>query len=157
MRDNHDYLIDIRLYRVTAVVSAVVLVVSSFLAINTPEARVEAVIKNYFDAILRMNLSNAIPYTTGQLRQNLTAYREELEQSTTLSGYSGSLRDISINIVELRDNYAKASVTVLSYIRTIDIPHSTFERFFDVELALVNGEWRIVTSVQRSFRVYDLN
>lgn len=157
MIERQDYLMDIRLYRLTAVVSAILLVITSFLAINTPESKIEVVIRNYFDAILRMNLSNAIPYTTGQLRQNLTAYRDELEQSTVVSGYSGSLRDISINIVELRDNYAKASVTVLSYIRTIDIPHSTFERFFDVELALVDGEWRIVTSVQRSFRVYDLN
>lgn len=157
MSGYQDYLVDIRLYKATALISAFLLLTTSLLAINTPEAKIGAVIRNYFDALLRVNLTNAIPYTTGQLRQNLTAYREQLEQSAVVSGYSGSMRDITINIVELRDNYAKASVTVLSNIRTNDIPHSIFERFFDVELALVNGEWRIVTSIQRSFNIYDVN
>lgn len=149
-------MVDIRTYRISAVMSVVFLILSLFLQLNTPEAKIHHVIEEYYDALMRLNFSAAIPLTTGKLRQNLVTYREDLEFAGQFAGYTGSLRDIRIRITDLRDNYAKADVTVLSYIKTVDIPHSTFERYFDVELALVEGEWKIVVSLQRTSRIYDL-
>lgn len=148
---------DIRFYRVTAVVTALLMVFANLFSVNDPKVRIETVTKAYFDSLMRMNLSDAIEYTTGQLKQNLTTYQSDVEQSAMRANYTGSLRDIRINIVELRDTYAKANVTVLSYIRTIEIPHSTYERHFEVEFVYTNKEWKIATSIQRSARIYDLN
>lgn len=146
-------LYNIHLYRITAVVAGLLTVIGAVLGVTDPRADITKVIEQFYTSLVYMELTPAIQLTSGQLRQNLTAYRSAIDEAVATSGYSGDLRDIEINIVDFRETYAKATVKLVTDQQTRILSRTTAERFFDVELAFVDGDWRVISSIQRKFQI----
>ena len=144
---------NIHLYRITAIVAGILTVLSAVLVVNDPRADITKTIQKFYTSLVYMELTPAIQLTSGQLRQNYIQYRSDIENAVTMSGYSGDLRDIEINIVDFRETYAKATVKIVTDQQTRILSRTTAERYFDVELAYVDGEWRVISSIQRRFQI----
>lgn len=144
------FLYDIRVYRLTTIVSLVLLLVLIPFTISHPEDEVIKVVNGYFSTVINdMNISRAITYTTGQLRHNLSQYQDRIESSIALTGYDGSIRSIDIQILDLRDYYSRVNVVVVAHQSFLYASHLTVERHFDVELTRVDNEWKIMSAIQR--------
>lgn len=144
------FVFDIRIYQWTSVVCLVLLVVIIPFSIIDPEDAVRDVIRSYFYTIINdMNLGRAVYYTTGQLRNNLSHVQNRLEEAIERTGYSGSIRNIDIQILDLRDYYARANVKVTANQSFLYASYLTVERIFDVELTRVDNEWKVMSAIQQ--------